>query len=142
MAIIGKADGKRPTLASVAESDRALFKLVKAIVADLLEDRELSKIVREWQDWFAPYVSTTSRAGVSANMTSGGGPSAARVNCLQVRGPYEHDFSEKRQYKPDFYLPEHSIYIEHFGIRAEEAPFVDNAGNGLEAQDPCQIRRF
>ncbi len=35
--------------------------------------------------------------------------------------------SEKRQYKPDFHLPEHGIYIEHFGIDAagNTASFVD-----------------
>lgn len=33
-----------------------------------------------------------------------------------------------RQYKPDFYLPEYDIYIEHFGInrKGETAPYVDN----------------
>ena len=31
---------------------------------------------------------------------------------------YEHDLSseKKRQYKPDFYLPEYSLYIEHFAL--------------------------
>ena len=42
---------------------------------------------------------------------------------------YEHDTAtpEKRQYRPDFYLPEAGIYIEHFGIdaRGRTAPFVD-----------------
>lgn len=33
----------------------------------------------------------------------------------------------KRQYKPDFYLPKHGIYIEHFGIdrNNKPAPFLD-----------------
>lgn len=32
--------------------------------------------------------------------------------------PYEHETADKdyRQYKPDFYLPDHDIYIEHFGV--------------------------
>ena len=31
---------------------------------------------------------------------------------------YEHDLSseKKRQYKPDFYLPEYALYIEHFAL--------------------------
>ena len=151
MAIIGEADGKRPTLASVAESDRALFKLVKGIVADLLEDRELSKIVREWfQDWFAPYKSEHDFKSWGEyynyirkyDIRSLNGETVRSfeeceiANFLYLNGiaykyeaPYEHDLatSEKRQYKPDFYLPEHSIYIEHFGINAagKTAPFVD-----------------
>ena len=34
---------------------------------------------------------------------------------------------EHRQYKPDFYLPDHAIYLEHFGIKRDgtTAPFVD-----------------
>ena len=38
MAIIGKAEGKRPALAATAENDRTLFDLLKGIVADLLAD--------------------------------------------------------------------------------------------------------
>jgi len=36
--------------------------------------------------------------------------------------------NEKRQYKPDFYLPDYGIYIEHFGIdkNNKTAPFVNN----------------
>ena len=60
----------------------------------------------------------------------------------EYEAPYEHDLatSEKRQYKPDFHLPEHGIYIEHFGIDAagNTASFVDReailAGNGVEAR--------
>ena len=35
---------------------------------------------------------------------------------------------EKRQYKPDYYLPDYGIYIEHFGIdrNNKTAPFVNN----------------
>jgi len=35
---------------------------------------------------------------------------------------------EKRQYKPDFYLPDYDIYIEHYGIdkNAKTAPYIDN----------------
>jgi len=46
---------------------------------------------------------------------------------------YEKDYEiqtasrERRQYKPDFYLPDYGIYIEHFGInkKGEPAPFVN-----------------
>jgi len=44
--------------------------------------------------------------------------------------PYKYKTytEEKRQYKPDFYLPEYDIYIEHFGIdrNNKTAPFVNN----------------
>ena len=151
MVIIGEADGKRPALASVAEDNWALRKLVKDILADLLGDRKLSAIVREWfQDWFAPYRSEHDFKSWGAyyeyirkyDIRSLNGEAVRSfeeceiANFLYLNGvaykyeaPYKHDLatSEKRQYKPDFYLPEHGIYIEHFGINSagNTAPFVD-----------------
>ena len=49
----------------------------------------------------------------------------------EYEAPYEHDLAtaDRRQYKPDFRLPEHGIYIEHFGLDAKgnTAPYVDGA---------------
>ena len=49
----------------------------------------------------------------------------------EYEAPYKHQTAtaRKRQYKPDFFLPEDDVYIEHFGIDAEgnTAPFVDRA---------------
>lgn len=43
--------------------------------------------------------------------------------------PYKYDTSTSnyRQYKPDFYLPDYDIYIEHFGIdrNGNTAPYID-----------------
>lgn len=59
------------------------------------------------------------------------------ANFLYIHGinyvyeqPYKHktSTSEYRQYKPDFYLPDYGIYLEHFGInRNGEAHFTQNA---------------
>lgn len=41
--------------------------------------------------------------------------------------PYAHDTSDEqhRQYKPDFYLPDYDIYIEHFGVnKAMKTPWL------------------
>ena len=151
MAIIGKADGKRPSLAATAENDRALFEQLKRIVADLLADRELSATLVEWfQEGFAPYrsqhefrnwgeyydyirkfgivslkgevVRSFEEAEIANFLYSHGVP-------YEYEPSYEHDLatSERRQYKPDFRLPEHGIYIEHFGIDANGNPaqFID-----------------
>ena len=151
MAIIGEAEGKRPALAATAENDRALFDLLKGIVADLLADRELSTTLHEWfQAGFAPYRSEHEFRNWSEyhdyirkfDIRSLKGETVRSfeeceiANFLYLNGiaykyeaPYEHDLatSEKRQYKPDFHLPEHGIYIEHFGIDAKgnTAKFVD-----------------
>ena len=45
--------------------------------------------------------------------------------------PYYKDSRgvEDRRYRPDFYLPEHNLYLEHFGISRDgsTAPFIDSA---------------
>ena len=151
MAIIGEVEGKRPSLAATAENDRALFDLLKEIVADLLADRDHSATLDEWfQEGFAPYRSQhefrnwgeyhdyirkfeicSLKGEVVRSFEE-----CEIANYLYLHGvayeyeaPYEHELatSEKRQYKPDFHLPEHGIYIEHFGIDAagNTAPFVD-----------------
>ena len=151
MAIIGEAEGKRPALARSAENDRALFDLLKGIVADLLADGALSETLVEWfQDQFAPYKSEHEFATWGAywnyirrnDIRSLKGDTVKSyeeceiANFLYLNGvayeyeaSYEHETAtvEKRQYKPDFYLPDHGIYIEHFGLDAagSTAPFVD-----------------
>ena len=151
MAIIGEAEGKRPALARTAESDRALFDVLKRIVADLLADGALSESLLEWfQDQFAPYKSEHEFPNWGAywnyirrnEIRSLRGDEVKSyeeceiANFLYLNGvayeyeaPYEHETAtaEKRQYKPDFFLPDHGIYIEHFGIDAagNTAPFVD-----------------
>ena len=151
MAIIGDAEGKRPALARTAENDRALFDLLKGIVADLLAGGALSETLLEWfQDQFAPYRSGHEFANWGAywNYIRRNDIRSLKAdevksyeeceiaNFLYLNGiayeyeaAYEHETAtaEKRQYKPDFFLADHGIYIEHFGLDAEgnTAPFVD-----------------
>ena len=149
--IIGEAEGRRPALAATAENDRTLFDRLKEIVVDLLVDSELSAALLEWfRDRFAPYRSAHECRNWSEyydhirkfDIRSLKGETARSfeeceiANFLYLNGvtyeyeaPYEHDLatSEKRQYRPDFHLPDHGIYIEHFGVDAagNTAPFVD-----------------
>ncbi len=151
MAIVGEVEGRRPALARSAESDRALFDQLKGIVSDLQADGSLSEGVVEWfQDQFAPYRSPHEFKSWGAywdyirkhEIRSLKGDEVKSyeeceiANFLHLNGiayqyeaPYEHDTAtaERRQYKPDFFLPDHGIYIEHFGIDAkgDTAPFVD-----------------
>ena len=151
MAIIGEAEGKRPALAAVAENDRKLFDLLKDIVDDLFANSRFSATLQEWfQEQFAPYKGEHEfrnwgeycdyirKYDVRSlkDETVRSFEECEIANFLYLNGieyeyeaPYEHDLatSEKRQYKPDFHLPAHGIYIEHFGIDAQgnTAPFVD-----------------
>ena len=151
MAIIGEAEGKRPSLAKSAENDRALFDLLKGIVTNLLTGGELSSALLEWfQDWFAPYKKKHEfrswgeywdyirRHDIRSlrGETVKSYEECEIANFLYLHGvayeyeaPYRHDTAtaEKRQYQPDFYLTKAGIYIEHFGLDADgnTAPFVD-----------------
>ena len=151
MSIIGKAEGRRPALAREAEDGRALIGLLKGIVADLLANRDRSAFVLEWfQSQFAPYKSQHECQNWGEyydyirrfDIRSLKGEKVQSyeeceiANFLYLNGvsyEYEADYehvtvtAEKRQYRPDFYLPKPGIYIEHFGLNAEgrTAPFVD-----------------
>ncbi len=149
--IISEAEGKRPALAATAENDRMLFNQLKEIIADLIVDSELSAELLEWfRDRSAPYRSPHECRNWSEyydyirkfDIRSLKGETVRSfeeceiANFLYLNGvayeyesPYRHDLatSQRRQYKPDFHLPDHGIYIEHFGIDAKgnTAPFVD-----------------
>ncbi len=151
MAIIGEAEGRKPSLAKSAESDRALFDLLKDIIAELLRDRELAEILLTWfGEHFALYRSEHDFSSWGEywdyirkhDIRSLKGDTVRSfeeceiANFLYLHGvpyeyeaQYEHDTATSRhsQYRPDFHLPEAGIYIEHFGLDANgnTAPFVD-----------------
>ena len=153
MSIIGEAEGKRPALARVAEDNRALLDLLNRIVAEQLADPVKSRILMKWfQDRFAPYKSkhefrtwgeywdyirryeVLSLKGEKVKSFE----ECEIANFLYLNGvpykyerAYEHDTatSQKRQYQPDFYLPDAGIYIEHFALSAtgETPAFINQA---------------
>ena len=151
MSIVGVAEGKLPTLAKVAEDDKAMLDFLKGIVADLLADRKISQVLLNWfQSQFTPYRSKHEfetwgdyweyirqfgiRSLKGEKLRSY--EECEIANFLYLNGvpyeyerPYEYDTAtpKKRQYQPDFYLPEARIYIEHFAINAagDTPPFIN-----------------
>ena len=150
MAIIGKAEGRRPGLAKVAEDEKALLDLLKSIITDLAEERKFLGALLKWfQSQFAPYRSEHEFRSYGEywdyirqhEIRSLKGEKLRSyeeceiANFLYMNGvpyEYEHDYEhdtatpEKGPYRPDFYLTEAGIYIEHFGldIEGKTAPFV------------------
>ena len=151
LAIIGEAEGKRPSLAKVADDDKAMFDLLKGIVADLIADPAFRQTMATWfQSHFAPYRSLMDFKSwgeywgyVRGNeIRSLGGDKVKSfeeceiANFLFLNGvayeyerPYEHEVatSSRRQYQPDFFLPDAGVYIEHFALNAagDVPPFID-----------------
>ena len=150
LAIIGEAEGQRPALAKAAEDDRALTDLLKNIVTELRADRTISATLLSWfQEQFAPYRSPHEfqtwgaywdyirRYGIRSlkGEQVKSFEECEIANFLYLHGvsyeyerAYEHNTGtpEKGPYRPDFYLPDAAIYIEHFGLDAngKTAPFV------------------
>lgn len=150
LAIIGEVEGRRPAIAKVAEYEQAFIRLLKEIVAKLIADQEISKTVLTWfREQFAPYRSQHEfktwgayydyirRYGIRSlkgeRVKSFEECEIANFLYLndieyEYERIYEHETgtSEKGPYRPDFFLPDAGIWIEHFGINAEgkTAPFV------------------
>ena len=146
--IIGKARGERPSVAAVATDSGhggILHGLLDGLLAKVRDDPRLSISVLEWfVHLFAPcksqhdfknlgeYYNYLRRFDIHRAL---GGEKvksfeevviANYLFCNGVRYEYESGYehntatSKRRQYTPDFFLPEYGIYIEHWGIDAHD----------------------
>lgn len=136
----------------VADDPRALTDQLKGFVADFRNDPECSAHVLSWfQDHLAPNKSQHEFKSLGEYydylrkydlLRTLGGEKVRSYQELRIANflylnsiPYEYEphyphvaaTKERRRYRPDFHLPDHGVYIEHFGIDAEgrTAPFVD-----------------
>ena len=151
MAIIGEVERKRPALSKVAEDEKALLVLLKGIITDLIANLKFSKIILRWfQEFFASYrsehdfktqgeywnyIRTNEIRSLQGEMVKSF-EECVIANFLYLNGvPYEYESTyehetatpERRQYQPDFYLPDAAIYIEHFALSksGNTPPFIN-----------------
>ena len=150
--IIGKSTGKKPNLANFADNKIEKTKAISVVIDQLSQSdhfkRDLIeflayyrvrarqawdfKTLSEYQDWIrsngimsldgVPKKSLEETVIANWLIMSG-------IN-FEYENSYEFDtaYADRRQYKPDFYLPDQKIYIEHFGLNAkgETAPHIDS----------------
>ena len=153
LSIIGEAEGRRPSLARAAEDNRALLDLLKSVIGTLLHHPQHGRALIRWLAYgAAPYRSKhefrslgeywdyirnheiRSLQGelvksyeecVIANFLYLNGV------CYEYEHPYEHDTATARkgQYRPDFFLSDAGIYVEHFALseNGDTPPFIDRA---------------
>ena len=160
MAIVGEAEGRRPALARAAEDDRALQDLLKRIVGELASERMFWGLFLKWfEAGFAPYrsehefrtwgdyvdyIRSHEIRSLKGDLVKSF-EECEIANFLYLNGveyeyeaSYAHDTAtpDRRQYRPDFHLPDAEIWIEHFGIDAKgrTAPHVDRE-RYLESMD-------
>ncbi|CRI66808.1 Helicase IV [Thiocapsa sp. KS1] len=151
--IIARATGTKPSLASWAGNDREFTEHLQSLLTETIRDPATSDAARAYaQSHFAPYRSPFEFKSEgeyfdylrSVDMVSLNGETvksfeeAEIANFLCLKGipyRYEADYqhptadAEHRQYRPDFYLTDADLYIEHFGIARDwsTAPYVDRA---------------
>ena len=150
LAIIGKVEGRRPAIAKAVKDEQKLISLLKSIVSELIADQEISETVLAWfREQFAPYRSPHEFKTWGAyydyirryEIRSLKGEKVKSFEECEIANflylnsidyeyerlyEYETGSSEKGPYRPDFYLPDTDIWIEHFGINAEgkTAPYI------------------
>lgn len=150
--ILAAVEGKVPSLSSLAEDDAKLQILIRDMVFAFLSQKgKFARVFAEWfQSYFAPYRSLWDFDSlgdyweyvVDRDIRTLKGERVKSfeeceiANWLYLNGidyeyerKYEHDLASRyhRQYKPDFYLKEWRIYIEHFALRRDGStpPFID-----------------
>jgi DNA helicase IV len=149
--IIGAVDNRKPSLSVLAEDDAALTKVLNQYLNEILKVPHLSApLIAYFADYLKHYRPETDFSSLheysqylkSHDIRSLKGEKvksyeeAVIANFLFINGVaydyeknYQHETAtaEFRQYRPDFYLSEYDIYLEHFGVdrRGNTAPWVD-----------------
>ncbi|MBN1461648.1 MAG: UvrD-helicase domain-containing protein [Armatimonadetes bacterium] len=144
--IIGKAEGKRPDLTVMAEDGLRFTQFIDETIASQCEEDEYrQRLVRycgterfPYRNWFdftseveyLEYVRTNELRTLKGEVVKSF-EEVFIANYLAsqgVRYAYEHPYEvdtagpDYRQYHPDFYLPDHGVYIEHFGLDRSGMP--------------------
>jgi DNA helicase-4 len=150
LSIIADSTGEKPSLSTLAEDDAKLFLKIRQFINGYMQDEKIAKLLTEYFlfdsipyksifefDSYGEYINYIKKF----DLRSLKGDKVKSLeecyiaNYLYVNGvnylyenPYEVKTASKlhRQYKPDFYLPEYGIYIEHFGVdrKGKTAPYV------------------
>lgn len=156
--ILGEAKGQKPSLTELAESREKLGEYLDGLIKEIYEDnsQELTEFfvsyAKPYRDQFdfktmGEYIAYVRSVGlITLN-----GETVKSLEELELanflyanginyiyEGNYEHYVAstKKRQYKPDFFLPEYGIYVEHFAIdiNGNTPPFI-NKRDYLESRN-------
>jgi DNA helicase-4 len=138
--VIAEAHERKPSLASFVEEQHQYFQHINQIVVDVIKDPSMADAVADhFIGHFRPYkdVFDFKDLGQYYEFIKVNKPITLKgelvksleelelANYLFINGvkymyeaQYEFDTATnlKRQYKPDFFLPEYEIYIEHFAL--------------------------
>jgi DNA helicase-4 len=149
--ILQDVEGEKAAVGSIAEHEREQLNFVSQVLADLFADPDLRDTYIDFVVYHrtpAPYKTDfDSReeyleymAGMELMTLAGERVKSFEERLIAdwltlhaVRYEYEYPYevntasSQRRQYKPDFFLPDSGIYLEHFGVDrdGQTAPWMD-----------------
>ncbi|EAV47483.1 helicase IV [Methylophilales bacterium HTCC2181] len=149
--VSAKAHKKKSSLASFIESNQLYYRFIQNKIEELIKDsKQFSEIKKFFISYFIPYQDKFNFDSLgeyykfikSNNLITLKGEYVKSMEELEISNflftngieyNYEKKYeqktstSEKRQYKPDFYLPENKIYIEHLALNRDNQtpPFID-----------------
>ena len=146
LGIVGAVEGRRPDLTPMAEDSHKFAKFIDAEIAERCDEPEYQDMlvrycererfpyrnpfdfnsVQEYYEYVRANELRTLKGDVVKSFEEcviANFLSANSVNYIYEH-PYEIDTSgpDFRQYKPDFFLPDHGVYIEHFALDREGQP--------------------
>lgn len=162
LSILGKVLGKKPDLAFASNS--AKYKFLNEQFENLLKNSNYLIFIIEYfayylkpvvlepgfnnLDDYYKYIKTESNITFLREQVKSQ-QEVMLANFLYMNGvkynyelPYKHETATSvyRQYKPDFYLPDYDIYIEHFGInRAGNVHFSQNKSQNISISAKYRI---
>ena len=138
--------GAAPTMSRLAEDQTQLVRVVDGILVELLTDSRRSEVVTDFilrhravyrsqfdfrsAGEYYDYVRRSEMRTLSGHLVKSF-EELAIANFLTLNGvafEYEGRYevptatARHRQYQPDFHLPDHGIYIEHFALDREGRP--------------------
>lgn len=161
--VIAESEGIKPSVSELATDPMKLWKKILEFIQDRIDDEEFSRLINEYFLFhFLPYKSAFEFKSFGEyveylkkfDIRSLKGDRVKSfeecdiANFLYSNGiTYEHEKSYEvktadtrhRQYKPDFFLPDYGIYMEHFGIdrNGKTAPYI----SGKEYHEQIEWKR-
>jgi len=165
--VLANSQGKKPSLASFIDNDFSYKTFINTLCENLLHDPQFSKEVtkffisflRPYKDSFDfktqgeyfEYIQANRLITLKGNVVKSY-EELEIANYLFTQGVnyeyeknYEFDTATvaKRQYKPDFYLTDYGIYIEHFALSRDNKtpPFINNESYLAEREWKLQLHR-
>ena len=149
--IIAEVEGTKPSVSGLSTDNMKLWSKIETFLYDNLNDPVFSKLLNEYflfhfhqyksmfpfktKGEYINYLKENEIRSLKGDVVKSF-EECDIANFLYINGieyEYEKDYEvetstrKHRQYKPDFYLPKHGIYIEHFALNKEGLPpsFID-----------------